>query len=66
MGVIKKQKKSTQISIISCRHTIPETLTELAALADEARSAGALSADMVAISAVLTAAHLGALGAIET
>lgn len=45
---------------------IPETLTELTALADEARSAGAQSADVVAICAVLTAAHLSALGAVET
>lgn len=43
-----------------------QTLTELAALADEARPAGTLSADVVAVSAVLTAAHLGALRAVET
>lgn len=42
------------------------TLTELAALSDEARPAGALSADVVAVRSVLTATHFGALGAVET
>lgn len=46
--------------------SILETLTELAALSDEARPAGTLSAHVVAVCAVLTAAHLGALGAVET
>lgn len=45
---------------------IPETLTELAALSDEACPAGTLSADVVAVCAILTAAHLGAFGAEET
>lgn len=63
---VMKELKSRQSSIISLQIFIQETLTELTALADEARSAGALSADVVAICAVLTAAHLGALGTIET
>lgn len=46
--------------------SILETLTQLAALSDEARPAGTLSAHVVAVCAVLTAAHLGALGAVET
>lgn len=41
------------------------TLTELAAVADEARPAGAPSAHVVAVGAVLAAAHLSALGAVE-
>lgn len=42
-----------------------QTLTELAALPDEARPAGTLTADVVAVGAVLAAAHLGTVGAIE-
>lgn len=40
-------------------------LTELAALADEARPAGALAADVVTVGPVLAAAHLGAVGTVE-
>lgn len=42
-----------------------KTLTEFAALPDEARPAGALTADVVAVGAVLAAAHLGTVGAVE-
>lgn len=42
------------------------TLTELTALSDEARPAGALSADVVAVGPVLTATHLRTLSAVET
>lgn len=41
-------------------------LTELTALPNEARPAGALAAYVVAVGAVLAAAHLSTLGAIET
>lgn len=44
---------------------VAETLTELAAVADEARPAGAQSADVVTVCTVLAAADLSALGPVE-
>lgn len=41
-------------------------LTELTALPNEARPAGALATDVVAVGAVLAAADLSTLGAVET
>lgn len=47
------------------RRRVLETLTELAALPDEARPARTLTADVVTVGAVLAAAHLGTVGAVE-
>lgn len=41
-------------------------LTELTALPNEARPAGAVAADVVAVGAILAAAHLSTLGTVET
>lgn len=41
-------------------------LTELTALPNEARPAGALAADVVTVGAILAAAHLSTQGAVET
>lgn len=46
-------------------HTSRYTLTELAALSHEARPAGALPAQVVAVRPVLTAAHFSTAGAVE-
>ena len=43
-----------------------QALTELTALSYEARPAGALSADVLAVRPVLTAAHFSTLRAVET
>lgn len=56
----------TQHRKISGGHRrVEETLTEFAALPDEARPAGALTTDVVAVGAVLAATHLGTVGTVE-
>lgn len=42
------------------------SLTEFTALSYEASPAGALSIDVVTVCPILTATHLGTLGAVET
>lgn len=62
----KQHHKKLQVSQRWCADVQTRTLTELAALSDEARPAGTQSAHVVAVRSVLTATHLGALGSVET